>query len=69
MLTFLRDIGKFARVNVMLSRESVKQRLSRDEGISFTEYVRTAGCTLSGARFCRPEALSVRKQLIKLMQS
>ncbi|KAK9806707.1 hypothetical protein WJX73_010861 [Symbiochloris irregularis] len=38
MLAFLRDIGKFARVNVMLSRESVKQRLSRDEGISFTEF-------------------------------
>ena len=37
MLTFLRDIGKHARVSVMLSRESVRQRLSRDEGISFTE--------------------------------
>ena len=36
-LTFLREVGKFARVGVMLSRESVKQRLDRDEGISFTE--------------------------------
>lgn len=36
-LTFLREVGKHARVNVMLSRESVKQRLDRDEGISFTE--------------------------------
>lgn len=36
-LQFLRDVGKFARVNIMMSRESVKQRLARDEGISFTE--------------------------------
>ena len=37
VLTFLRDIGKHARVNVMLSRDSVRTRLARDEGISFTE--------------------------------
>lgn len=37
-LQFLRDVGKFARVNIMMSRESVKQRLARDEGISFTEF-------------------------------
>ena len=37
VLTFLRDVGKHARVNVMLSRDSVKTRLARDEGISFTE--------------------------------
>ena len=36
-LQFLRQVGKYARVNVMLSRESVKQRLDREEGISFTE--------------------------------
>ena len=36
-LEFLREVGKFARVNVMLSRESVKTRLDREEGISFTE--------------------------------
>lgn len=36
-LTFLREVGKHARVNVMLSRESVRQRLERDEGISYTE--------------------------------
>lgn len=36
-LQFLREVGKFARVNVMLSRESVKLRLDREEGISFTE--------------------------------
>jgi len=41
MLTFLRDVGKHFRVNSMLSRDSVKNRLSVDdsvEGISFTEF-------------------------------
>ncbi|BEI90345.1 uncharacterized protein CcaverHIS019_0304150 [Cutaneotrichosporon cavernicola] len=37
-LEFLRDVGKFARVNTMLSRESVKNRLNSDAGISFTEF-------------------------------
>lgn len=35
---FLRDIGKHFRVNVMLTKESVKARLESDEGISFTEF-------------------------------
>ncbi|MBI1321452.1 MAG: tyrosine--tRNA ligase [Candidatus Hydrogenedens sp.] len=39
LIEFLRDVGKFFSVNVMLSRESVKQRLeSRDHGISYTEF-------------------------------
>ncbi|MFQ2275022.1 tyrosine--tRNA ligase [Aeromonas hydrophila] len=38
-LDFLRDIGKHFSVNVMLARESVRQRLARpDQGISFTEF-------------------------------
>lgn len=38
-LDFLRDIGKHFSVNVMLARESVKQRIERnDVGISFTEF-------------------------------
>ena len=43
VLDFLRSVGKHARVNVMMSRESVKQRLARDAGISFTEYVPRVG--------------------------
>lgn len=35
---FLRDIGKYFRVNVMLTKESVKARLESEEGISFTEF-------------------------------
>ena len=38
-LEFLRDIGKNFPVNVMLSKDSVKSRLNRDEGgISYTEF-------------------------------
>lgn len=39
-LDFLRDIGKHFSVNAMLNKESVKQRIERDDvGISFTEFV------------------------------
>ena len=38
-LNFLRDIGKHFSVNAMLNKESVKQRIERDDvGISFTEF-------------------------------
>lgn len=39
LIDFLRDIGKHFSVNVMLSKESVKQRISdRERGLSFTEF-------------------------------
>jgi tyrosyl-tRNA synthetase len=39
VISFLRDIGKHFPVNAMIQKESVKQRLDRDdEGISFTEF-------------------------------
>jgi tyrosyl-tRNA synthetase len=39
LIDFLRDVGKHFSVNVMLSRESVRQRLEdRDHGISYTEF-------------------------------
>ena len=39
LVDFLRDIGKHFSVNVMLARESVKQRIhDRDHGMSFTEF-------------------------------
>ncbi|MGL6196989.1 MAG: tyrosine--tRNA ligase [Thermoguttaceae bacterium] len=38
-LEFLRDIGKHFPVNVMLAKDSVKQRLERtDSGLSYTEF-------------------------------
>lgn len=39
VISFLRDVGKHFSVNMMMNRESVKQRLNRDDsGISFTEF-------------------------------
>jgi tyrosyl-tRNA synthetase len=38
VIDFLRDVGKHFRVNVMLSKESVRTRLASEEGISFTEF-------------------------------
>lgn len=39
VLTFMRDVGKHFSVNNMINKESVKQRIDReDSGISFTEF-------------------------------
>ncbi|CAG8465744.1 12008_t:CDS:2 [Ambispora gerdemannii] len=35
---FLREIGRFARIGSMLTRESVKVRMENAQGISFTEF-------------------------------
>lgn len=37
-LSFLRDVGKYFRVGVMLAKDSVKSRLNNEEGMSFTEF-------------------------------
>src|SRR5206468_1781321 len=37
-LDFLRDVGKHFPVNVMLAKDSVKDRLERESGISYTEF-------------------------------
>jgi tyrosyl-tRNA synthetase len=38
LLDFLRDVGKYANVNQMIARESVKARLESENGISFAEF-------------------------------
>ncbi|MFV0306364.1 MAG: tyrosine--tRNA ligase [Desertimonas sp.] len=38
LLAFLRDVGKFATVNQMSARDSVRSRLHSDTGISYTEF-------------------------------
>jgi tyrosyl-tRNA synthetase len=38
LVDFLRDVGKHFTVNYMISKESVKMRLEREDGISFTEF-------------------------------
>lgn len=37
-IDFLRDVGSYFRIGTMLSRESVKQRIESEEGLSFTEF-------------------------------
>lgn len=38
LLDFLRDIGKHVTVNQMIARDSVKNRLNSENGISYTEF-------------------------------
>lgn len=38
VLEFLRDVGKHVTVNTMLAKDSVRSRLERDVGISYTEF-------------------------------
>jgi tyrosyl-tRNA synthetase len=37
-LDFLRDVGKYFTLNVMLAKDSVKSRMEGDTGISYTEF-------------------------------
>ncbi|MBN2392912.1 MAG: tyrosine--tRNA ligase, partial [Anaerolineae bacterium] len=38
LMDFLRDVGKHFSVNYMVAKDSVKSRLDREEGISYTEF-------------------------------
>jgi tyrosyl-tRNA synthetase len=38
MMDFLRDVGKHFTVNYMVAKDSVKSRLDREDGISYTEF-------------------------------
>jgi tyrosyl-tRNA synthetase len=38
LLDFLRDVGKHVTVNAMLAKDSVRSRIERESGISFTEF-------------------------------
>ena len=38
LVDFLRDVGKHFTVNYMISKDSVRMRLDREDGISFTEF-------------------------------
>jgi len=38
LVDFLRDIGKHFTINAMINKESVKTRLEREDGMSFTEF-------------------------------
>ncbi|XP_027090724.1 tyrosine--tRNA ligase, chloroplastic/mitochondrial-like [Coffea eugenioides] len=38
LLDFLKDVGRYARVGTMMSKESVRKRLESDQGMSYTEF-------------------------------
>lgn len=38
MFEYLRDVGKHFTVNYMMAKDSVKSRITRDQGISYTEF-------------------------------
>jgi tyrosyl-tRNA synthetase len=38
LIDFLRDVGKHFTVNYMIAKDSVRNRIEREEGISFTEF-------------------------------
>lgn len=38
LLEFLRDVGKYATINQMMARESVRARLESEHGITYTEF-------------------------------
>ena len=38
LIDFLRETGKFFNINTMLNKDSVQNRISREDGISFTEF-------------------------------
>ncbi|KDP41896.1 hypothetical protein JCGZ_26914 [Jatropha curcas] len=38
LLDFLKQVGKYARVGSMISKESVKKRLESEQGMSYTEF-------------------------------
>ncbi len=38
LLDFLRDVGKYSTVNQMIAKDSVRNRLNSENGISFTEF-------------------------------
>ena len=38
LLDFLRDVGKYSTVNQMIAKDSVRNRLDSENGISFTEF-------------------------------
>lgn len=59
-LEFLRDVGKFARVGVMLAKESVKSRMSSEEGISFTEFTYQLLQGYDFYHLCRTEGVRVQ---------
>ena len=82
LVTFLRDVGKHFTVNYMVSKDSVRTRLEREDGISFTEFSYmllqsydflhlhdVAGCTLQTGGSDQWGNITAGVELIRRMRS
>ena len=62
-LEFMRDIGKHFSVNTMIKKESVQQRLQReDQGISYTEFSYSLLHRITSYNVCYTKLLRVEIQ-------
>lgn len=81
-ISFLRDVGKHFRIGTILSKESVKNRLSSEEGMSYTEFsyqllqaydflhlFDTKGVTLQGGGSDQWGNITAGTELIRKMRS
>ncbi|GAX79408.1 hypothetical protein CEUSTIGMA_g6849.t1 [Chlamydomonas eustigma] len=59
-LSFLRDVGKYARVGTMLAKDSVKTRLESEQGISFTEFTYQLLQGYDFVHLCKEEGVRVQ---------
>ncbi|MGF1506507.1 MAG: tyrosine--tRNA ligase [Anaerolineae bacterium] len=82
LIAFLRDVGKHFTVNYMMAKDSVKSRLSSEEGISYTEFTymllqaydflamyRSHGCTFQFGGSDQWGNITAGTQLIRRMDS
>lgn len=59
-LGFLREVGKFARVNTMLAKDSVRSRMESEQGISFTEFTYQLLQGYDFVHLCREQGVRVQ---------
>lgn len=60
LLTFLRDVGKLARMGTMLNKDSVKSRLDSESGMSYTEFTYQLLQGYDFVHLCREEGVRVQ---------
>lgn len=60
LLDFLRDVGRYARVGAMMSKESVRKRLESEQGMSYTEFTYQLLQGYDFLRLYRDEGINVQ---------
>ncbi|KAK9714614.1 hypothetical protein RND81_06G107200 [Saponaria officinalis] len=59
-LDFIKNVGRYARVGVMMSKESVKKRLESEQGMSFTEFSYQLLQGYDFVHLCKNEGVNVQ---------